>query len=216
MVWHKTAVTPLLTHWIHCNLALNHRHHDAWAMGSVWSYRQGGQLRGQLNRTCVDKVTIQIITCHVPSTTSFQSHLQWNSSIDTKTVFMGDFVKLVAANLTSHCTCMSSTISPVPCIKHHFQTSSKPFAKYRRPIKHSMMAPCSNGVIKYNAVVATSCNENIAFAVLIWPLPCIFNERCDVGPLCMAPCLVLRTIGSRELQDGNFVRIVNISPSWAR
>ena len=71
------------------------------------------------------------------------------------------------------------------------------------------MAPCSNGVIKYNAVVVNSCDESIEFAVLIWPPPCIFNGHCDVGPLRMAPRLVLRTIGSRELQDGDFVRIVN-------
>ena len=72
-----------------------------------------------------------------------------------------------------------------------------------------MMAPCSNGVIKYNAVVVNSRYESIEFAVLIWPPPCIFNGHCDVGPLRMAPRLVLRPIGSRELQDGDFVRIVN-------
>ena len=72
-----------------------------------------------------------------------------------------------------------------------------------------MIAPCSNGVIKYNAVVVNSRDESIEFAVLIWPPPCIFNGHCDVGPLRMAPRLVLRTIGSRELQDGDFVRIVN-------
>ena len=59
-----------------------------------------------------------------------------------------------------------------------------------------MIAPCSNGVIKYNAVVVNSRDESIEFAVLIWPPPCIFNGHCDVGPLRMAPRLVLRTIGS--------------------
>ena len=29
-----------------------------------------------------------------------------------------------------------------------------------------------------------------AFAVLIWPPPCVFNWRCDVGPLCRTPRLV--------------------------
>ena len=119
-------------------------------------------------------------------------------------------MRLGAANSTSHCTCMGSTFSPVPCIQSHFQTSYKPFTEYRRPVQLSMMVPCSNGVIKYNAVVANSRDENIKFAVLTWPPPCIFNGCCDVGPLRMAPRLVLRTIGSRELQDGDFVRIVNI------
>ena len=26
MVWRQTALTPLLTHWSYCNLALSHRH----------------------------------------------------------------------------------------------------------------------------------------------------------------------------------------------
>ena len=124
---------------------------------------------------------------------------------------MGDFVSLGAANSTSRCTCVGSTFSPVPCIKRHFQTSYKPFTEYRRPVKHRMIAPCLNGVIKYNAVVVNSRDESIEFAVLIWPPPCIFNGHGDVGPLRMAPRLVLRTIGNRELQDGDFVRIVNSS-----
>ena len=66
-----------------------------------------------------------------------------------------------------------------------------------------MMAPCSNGVVKYNAAAVNSRDVNIEFAVLIWPPSCIFNGRCDVGPLRM------RIIGSRELKDGDFVRILN-------
>ena len=44
----------------------------------------------------------------------------------------------------------------------------------------------------------------------IW-LPCICSRYCGVGPLRMAPRLVLRTIGSKELQDDDFVRILHTS-----
>ena len=33
----KTAVTPLLTHWSYCNLALSHRH-DIWILKSGWDF----------------------------------------------------------------------------------------------------------------------------------------------------------------------------------
>ena len=68
MVWHKTAVTPLLTHWSHCKQSCAKP--STWCMGSVWSYCQGGQLpwsieshsRGQSNHSnhSVPRTTIQV------------------------------------------------------------------------------------------------------------------------------------------------------------
>ena len=129
----KTVVTALLTHWSHCSLVLNHRH-DAWALCGL--IVKMVHCRGQQNRTCVGKVTIQIIPCHVPRSkyNIISITLPWNSSIDTKTDFMEDFVRLGAANSTSHCTYVGPTFSPLPCIKRHFETSYKPFTDYRRPV----------------------------------------------------------------------------------
>ena len=46
MTWCKTAVTPLLTHWSYCSLALSHRYHSiicfmSWIM-ALWGLRIQG------------------------------------------------------------------------------------------------------------------------------------------------------------------------------
>ena len=67
MVWRKTAVTPLLTHWNHCSFMLNHRH-DVWApCGLIFKVVNcRGQLKahmsGQSNHSnhSVPRATIQV------------------------------------------------------------------------------------------------------------------------------------------------------------
>ena len=57
------------------------------------------------------------------------------------------------------------------------------------------------------------CSYSIGRSLTHWGRVTHICVSSDVGPLRMAPRLVLRTIGSRELGDGDFVRIANgLSP----
>ena len=62
------------------------------------------------------------------------------------------------------------------------------------------MVSCSKDLIKRNAAIVNS--EMRVLNLQCWFDYCHVFSRADISP--MVPCLLLRTIGSGELQDGDF------------